>query len=325
MIFYGKQKAFPFCVAMVYSVMCRIRFSAHRKPSLVKMVCLEPTQKQLLGCTLINNSLSDGSLSQVINSFHDAWHVLETLYGSHTQDRIQQMKGESLNKGSSSLEDYLHKAKSLALSLRGASKPMDDDEFIICILWGLGSEFDPIIVALNARDMFPPLEGVIGKLRDFEIRLQAARMTSPNVALYTNRGRTNTRSRGAHGSRGQPRYKDARSSCSTGGNFENRNQTFSSRGGRSIGCGRGGITCFQCGGPNHKANGCFASDEDVEQFKAFAALQVTDTPEDPWYLDTGANHHMTSDTSEVKCIYSYLGNDFVMVGNGNGLPISGIG
>ena len=34
---------------------------------------------------------------------------------------------------------------------------------------------------------------------------------------------------------------------------------------------------------------------------------------------------MRTDTSEVQGIHSYLGNDFVMVGNGNGLQISGIG
>lgn len=43
-------------------------------------------------------------LSQVINSepFHDAGHVLETLYSSHTRDCIKQMKGDlqSLNKDS---------------------------------------------------------------------------------------------------------------------------------------------------------------------------------------------------------------------------------
>uniref|UniRef100_A0A6N2N729 Retrotransposon Copia-like N-terminal domain-containing protein n=1 Tax=Salix viminalis TaxID=40686 RepID=A0A6N2N729_SALVM len=62
---------------------------------------------------------------------------------------------------------------------------MDEDELIICILRGLGSEFDPIVAALNARDVYPSLEGVIGKLRDFEIRIQAARVVSSNVAFYT--------------------------------------------------------------------------------------------------------------------------------------------
>jgi len=112
-----------------------------------------------------NNSLSDGPLSQVINneSSHDAWQVLETLYDTRTWDRIQQIKGElqSLNKGTAALQDYLHKAKSLALSLCGAGKPMDGDEFIICILWGLGSEFDPIVAALNARDIFHLLQELL--------------------------------------------------------------------------------------------------------------------------------------------------------------------
>ena len=153
------------------------------------------TNQLILGW--INSSLSDGPLSQVINSesCHDALIVLETLYGSHTRDRIQQMKGElqTLNKGSYSLEDYLHKAKSLALSLRSAGKPMDDDDLIVCILRGLGSEFDPIVPALNARDMFPSLEAVISKLSDFEIRLQNAKTTSSSVAFYTNRNRSYTK------------------------------------------------------------------------------------------------------------------------------------
>ena len=80
---------------------------------------------------------------------------------------------------------------------------MDDNEFIICILQGLGSEFDPIVAALNARDVFPSLEGVIDKLCDFEIRLQATRVTSPNVAFFTNRGKTSTKFHGTHGSRGR--------------------------------------------------------------------------------------------------------------------------
>jgi hypothetical protein len=74
------------------------------------------------------------------------------------------------------------------LSLYGAGKPMDDDEFIICIFQGLGSEFDLIVATLNARDIFPSFEGVIGKLREFEIRLQGARATTSNIGFYTNRG-----------------------------------------------------------------------------------------------------------------------------------------
>ena len=65
---------------------------------------------------------------------------------------------------------------------------MDDNEFIICIFQGLGSEFDLIVTKLNARDIFPSPEGVIGKLCEFEIQLQEARATTSNIAFYTNRG-----------------------------------------------------------------------------------------------------------------------------------------
>jgi len=46
-------------------------------------------------------------------------------------------------------------------------------------------------------------------------------------------------------------------------------------------------------------------------------------PLDSWYPDTGANHHMTSNPSEVQGIDSYSGTDTAMVGNGNGLTIVG--
>ena len=157
------------------------------------------TDQLILGW--INSSLSNGPLSQVINSesCHDAWIVLETLYRSHTRDCIQQMKGElqTLSKGSYSLEDYLHEAKSLALSLRGAGKPTDDDDLIVCILHGLRSEFDPIVAALDAYDMFSPLEGVISKLHDFEIRLHNAKTTPSIIAFYTNRNRSHTKPQGS--------------------------------------------------------------------------------------------------------------------------------
>ena len=92
---------------------------------------------------------------------------------------------------------------------------------------------------------------------------------------------------------------------------------------RSSSWERGGITCFLCGGPNHKTDGCFASDDEAAQYKTFAAIQVRDNTKDRWYPDTGANKHMTSNPSEVQGIDSYSSTDTFMFGNGNGLAIVG--
>ncbi|KAG6787245.1 hypothetical protein POTOM_008884 [Populus tomentosa] len=202
-------------------------------------------------------------LSYVQNQVSCPSLVKMTLYGSHTRDRLQQMKGELqlLNKGDSSLEDYLHKAKSLALSLRGAGKPMDDDECIICILRGLGSEFDPIMAAFNARDVFSSLEGVIGKLYDFKIHLQATPVTPPNVAFFTNRGRTGTKFHGTHG---------------------------------SYGCN---ITHNQTTSQFHQKDACFhASLKETEQFKAFTTLQVADPTEETWSLQIATVQSIPTDS-----------------------------
>jgi len=79
-------------------------------------------------------------------------------------------------------------------------------------------------------------------------------VTSPNVAFYTNCGRTNTKSRGTHGSHGryithnqttsQSQQKDTRSSHSTRGNSGTRTQTFTNHGGHRASRGLGSITCF---------------------------------------------------------------------------------
>lgn len=69
-------------------------------------------------------------------------------------------------------------------------------------LRGLGSEFNPIVVAINARDTFPPLESVIGKHRNFELRISAADATSSTISLYTNRHHPSSSSKGACGGRG---------------------------------------------------------------------------------------------------------------------------
>jgi hypothetical protein len=156
------------------------------------------------------------------------------------------------------------------------------------------------------------------------------------VDFYTNRGRTNSKpwintSTRGHNHRSftgrnptnntPSRAKETRFPRQNGSFIGTRHKQISHNSNR--GCGS--ITCFRFGGPNHKADGCFASDEEADQYKVFAAIKIGETAEETWYSDTRANQHMTSDTNEVQGIISYPGNDSVMVGNGQGLPITDTG
>jgi hypothetical protein len=56
-----------------------------------------------------------------------------------------------------------------------------------------------------------------------------------------------------------------------------------------------------------------------------AVTQSTTKSEQPWYLDSGANHHITLDIENLTLQQSYQGIETVTVGNGGGLQIANTG
>ncbi|KAK1258247.1 hypothetical protein QJS04_geneDACA012769 [Acorus gramineus] len=90
------------------------------------------------------NSLSESAVTQVAmcKTLAEVWHTLEVLYGTLTRSRIQQVNSEllSLSKGALSISEYVHRTKALAQTLVSMGKPVDDDDLIMWILRGLGSE-----------------------------------------------------------------------------------------------------------------------------------------------------------------------------------------
>jgi hypothetical protein len=62
------------------------------------------------------------------------------------------------------------------------------------------------------------------------------------------------------------------------------------------------------------------------QLAALAAHTHDDVdPEQPWYLDSGANHHITSKLENLSLQQPYKGDENVTVGNGGGLQIENTG
>jgi len=225
------------------------------------------------------------------------------------------------------MSDYIHRAKSIAQNLASAGKPIDEDDLVMWLLRGLGSEFDPIVAAINLSRDSPTVDEVAALLFDFELRLQTTRREDQPAAMFTARGR----GRSHYG------YKGARGRGQSGGG-RSGGQTSHGRGPPTRG-GRGtpgqrskgaprttddsNVVCFRCGHPYHKANNCFAPDSVVSnQAQSFAAMNLSDQIDHAWYPDTGATNHMTADTAQTEGMTPYSGLDSVMVGNGTGLPIT---
>lgn len=79
--------------------------------------------------------------------------------------------------------------------------------------------------------------------------------------------------------------------------------------------------CFYCGGPNHNGDSCCAPNDDVKQYKAFVALHIGDTVDDIWYPDTITNQHMIANVTDAHGKHPFIGQDSIIVGNGDALTI----
>ena len=82
------------------------------------------------------------------------WIVLEKTFSAKSKAQALQLRLslQTMKKGNIYVKDYILKMKSLAMSLMAAGQQITDDELILFILGGLGSEFEAVIVNLTSRE-----------------------------------------------------------------------------------------------------------------------------------------------------------------------------
>ena len=64
---------------------------------------------------------------------------------------------QTTQKGADSVEEYILKMKGIAHDIMAAGQHISDDELILYILGGLGSDFESVVVNLTSRDALPSL------------------------------------------------------------------------------------------------------------------------------------------------------------------------
>jgi hypothetical protein len=150
-------------------------------------------------------------MAQIIghNSSHCAWKALEKTFSSSSRARIMQLRLElqSTKKGSMTMIDYFMKVKAVADSLAAIGEPVSEQDQVMNLLGGLGSDYNAVVTAINIRDDKISIEVVHNMLLAFKHRLeqqssieQISTMTANYASSSSNRGggRTYTGSRGQH-------------------------------------------------------------------------------------------------------------------------------
>jgi Reverse transcriptase (RNA-dependent DNA polymerase)/gag-polypeptide of LTR copia-type/GAG-pre-integrase domain len=111
-------------------------------------------QDQLL-LSWLRASLSDSLVAQVVGCTTSAelWSTLHETFAISSPAKIEQLYKDlqSISKGGSSCKEYIRRIKSIVDELSFLGAPPSDAETIRYTLSGLGSDFNPLRVALSTR------------------------------------------------------------------------------------------------------------------------------------------------------------------------------
>ncbi|CAL2268722.1 unnamed protein product [Prunus armeniaca] len=259
------------------------------------------------------------------------WDKLTKLYANHTRSRVMSLK-ERLTlarRDSKPMMEFLQSIKALANELALIDSPISDDDLVIHILNGLGSDFKEIVVAIRARETPITFEELHDKLVDFESAIKCHDTPpEPLVVTANNTQRTTSNCSFHKGSSTSHGYKppfQQRGILGPDNSFLHTSRPFS-----------GQRRFFYQPGHNYKGF-CQLCDQQGHSAKRCPHAQVLPSS-DPtmnvatalhtatnWLIDSGASHHVTPNFANLSLHTNYEGLDSVVIGNGSSMGITHVG
>lgn len=297
-------------------------------PEFVKWI-----RKDQLVMAWLFGSLTEEALRSIygLHSAQDVWFSLGKKYNrvSATRKLDLQRKLQGMKKNQKTMFAYLGEIKAVCDQLDSIGCPVSEQEMIYGALSGLGKEYESICTVIeHSMDSVSEMrfEDAVFKLVTFDDKLQIynqAPDVNPHLAFHAGRGYSN-RGRGGYTNRGGYRGRGSHSYSTRGRGFT---QQFAG------GSGSGSNTrptCQICGKFGHSAVKCYnrfdqAYENPDNLHNALTVMKLTDEDGNEWYPDSAASAHITNNGSQLHSSEPYLGNDQIIVGNGDYLPITHVG
>ncbi|WJZ93380.1 hypothetical protein VitviT2T_012325 [Vitis vinifera] len=144
-------------------------------PDFLYWTCID----QFLVSWLIG-SISEAMLGHVIRctSTTKIWSTLHEVFGIQSKARILQLRQQlQLKKCATLVNEYVLKKRTLAYCLIATGQPIFDDEVILYILSGLSPEYESVVVNITSKNHIT-LQCVMFMLQNHEQRIESCESTT---------------------------------------------------------------------------------------------------------------------------------------------------
>ncbi|KAL5739932.1 hypothetical protein ACOSQ2_029112 [Xanthoceras sorbifolium] len=235
------------------------------------------------------------------------------------------------------MSDYLMKKKSLIDNLAFAGYSMSNDDKLMCILSGLGSDYNPFIISVTSVPHSYSIAEITSLLLTHEARMDQTshfETLSANIAASKKgNGQVNFVNKSSHQQSGQ--FPKPANQSQGGYNNYNGGRKGRGRGRNSYTnnrppcqiCHRTGHGAYRCyyrfdqtfQQPQYNNNGASnpagsASNQGSMQAMIATPNTVADSS---WFPDSGATNHCTPDVNNLQQGAPYQGTERIYMGNGS--------
>ncbi|CAI5471765.1 unnamed protein product [Closterium sp. Yama58-4] len=261
-------------------------------------------------------------------SAHEAWKRLETIHVNKT------LHGKILARNafytvkwraSKSIHEYATRVEELGETFVDLGGTVTEEDWILTLLCGLPEEWSTVITTLDSVQDTWTKETVVGRLLHEESRRRQFANESVETAMFSG---------GSSG--GKSKWSKGATKKSYGGSDRGKGN-MSNGASKCHYCGKAGHFWRECRkrpsdwtpskARNQEGNAHTASGEadDTRESIVLLAGDGTNTPNDAWFLDTGATQHMAHSASFLTNVGAPVDVTRVVFGNGKSLPVVGVG